>query len=104
MKESRNQGLAFLLQTARERPRQQQRVAHARDLQDGVVELDRQVAVKQLSLHLAADTTAQARFGAKSGKAVKARRSVVVAAVTEPETTEKPKRKFAKKNITVKNM
>ena len=47
-------------------------------------------------------TTAQARFGAKSGKAVKARRAVVVAAVTEPETTEKLKRKFVKKNITVK--
>ena len=49
----------------------------------------------------------QARFGAAKGRtAVKARRTVVVAAVTEPVTADasdkpKPKRKFVKKNVTV---
>ena len=51
----------------------------------------------------------QARAGVRSGKAVKAPRNVVVAAVTEPETANpeapkpKPKRKFVKKNITVQD-
>ena len=51
----------------------------------------------------------QARAGVRSGKAVKAPRNVVVAAVTEPETATpeapkpKPKRKFVKKNITVQD-
>lgn len=52
----------------------------------------------------------QARFGARSDKVVKARRAVVLNAVTEPETTAgadapkpKPKRKFVKKNITVQD-
>ena len=49
----------------------------------------------------------QARFGAAKGRtAVKARRTVVVAAATEPVTADasdkpKPKRKFVKKNVTV---
>ena len=46
----------------------------------------------------------QATFGAKSGKFVKARRSVVAMAVTEPTVEEKkPKRKFVKKNVTVQD-